>query len=158
MKNREKTVELALTTAFRYLAGKPRTTLEMQAYLTKKKFDEHLINEVVEILLEKNYLNDKKYADLYVESMVKNRPKSKFALGFELRKKGIRSSYIEPALASYDDQILAVKAVNSKIRTWKNLNTEKFKKKMINFLTYRGFNYEVCMATLHHYQNLEESD
>ncbi len=51
---------------------------------------------------------------------------------------------------------MAMKAVKPKIKIWQNLDGEKFKKKMMNFLQYRGFNYDVCMTTLNYFKNLQE--
>lgn len=146
--NDKNLTERPLMLAIKYLSHRPRTVYEMSAYIKKKGFPKDIIRQVITILLEENYLNDKKFTKLYIDSMVRNRPKSKFALGFELKRKGVNQSIIEPALESYDDMGLAIRAVTPKIKIWKNLDTEKFKKKLINFLKYRGFNYEICIQTL----------
>ena len=120
----------------------------MKKYLEKKGFDRGVIKKIITNLMEESYLNDENFTELYVESMVKSRPKSKFAMGFALRTKGIDTSIIEPVLEQYEDFDLAEKAVKPKMRIWNNLDVEKFKKKLMNFLTYRGFNYDVCITTL----------
>jgi len=141
-------VDRALLPAVRYLSYQPRSIYEIKQYLEKKEFDGDVIKKVITNLLEENYLNDENFTKLYVESMVKSRPKSKFAMGFALRTKGVDTAIIEPVLEQYEDFELAVKAVKPKMRIWHNLSVEKFKKKLMNFLTYRGFNYDVCISTL----------
>ena len=141
-----------LMLAIKYLSYQPRTTYEIKKYLDNKNFNMEIIGQVVATLMDKNYLNDKNFARFFIETMVKNRPKSKFAIGFALKKKGVDLSIFEPFLEQYDDYSLAVKAVTPKIKIWKNLDMEKFKKKLMNFLQYRGFNYETCMAALNHFK------
>jgi len=45
--------------------------------------------------------------------------------------------------------------VELKIKRWQSFDKNKFKKKLMNFLIYRGFNYEICITTLNHFKNLE---
>lgn len=148
MANDDNSINLPLDMAQRYLAYQPRTILEVMIYLAKKGFGEDIIEKIINILLEKNFLNDHNFAQLFVESRVKTKPKSKFALGYELKKKGVNASIIEDVLSQYDDEDLALSSVKSKIKIWQNLDPEKFKKKMLNFLRYRGFSYDICLSTL----------
>ncbi|MBU2631244.1 MAG: RecX family transcriptional regulator, partial [Proteobacteria bacterium] len=60
-------------------------------------------------------------------------------------------SLIEAVLTPYDDQALALKAARPKIKLWQNLDDETFKKKMLNFLRYRGFSFDICISTLNQF-------
>ena len=155
MKNDKKSIERPLLLAMRYLSYRPKSVYEIEEYLKKKGFDKNIAKKTVEILIERNYLNDKDFTKLYIENMVRNRPKSKFAIEFALKKKGIDLSIIEPVLEQYDDQSLAIKAVEPKVERWQSFDKNKFKKKLMNFLVYRGFNYEICITTLNHFKNLK---
>jgi len=148
MVNENSTITRALNMALNYLSYQARTIQEMQKYIKNKGFSEDIVEKIIEILLDKNYLNDKEFARLFVETRIKIKPKSKFAFEYELRKKGINPCDIEVLLKTYDDQDLALRAVKPKIKIWQNLDTDKFKKKMMNFLQYRGFNYNICLSTL----------
>ncbi len=156
MKNDKKSIERPLMLAMRYLSYRPRSVYEIEEYLKKKGFDKNIVKNTVEILIERNYLNDKDFTKLYIENMVRNRPKSKFAIEFALKKKGVDLSIIEPVLEQYDDQSLAIKAVEPKTMSWQSFDKKKFKKKIMNFLVYRGFNYEICITTLNHFKNLKD--
>ncbi len=142
----------ALIVAIKYLSYQPRTIYEIKKYLNNKNFNRDIIRQVIATLIDKNYLNDKNYAQSFIETMVKNRPKSKFAIGFALKKKGVDLSIFEPFLEQYDDYSLAIKAVTPKIKIWKKLDMKQFKRKLMNFLQYRGFNYETSMAALNHFK------
>jgi len=155
MKHDKKSIERPLMLAMKYLSYRPRSVYEIEQYIKKKGFDKDIVRETIEVLIERDYLNDKNFTKLYVENMARNRPKSKFAIEFALKKKGIDLLIIEPVLEHYDDQSLAIKAVKSKIVRWQSFDKKKFKKKVMNFLVYRGFNYEVCISTLNHFKNIE---
>jgi regulatory protein len=137
-----------LRLAINYLSYQPRAIYEMKEYIKKKGFSRDIALEIIEILVEKNYLNDEDFARLFVETKVKYKPKSKYAFRYDLKKKGICTSIIDKILLPYDDQDLALASVKHKIKTWQTLETEKFKKKMTNFLRYRGFTYDVCRSTV----------
>ncbi|MCP3876555.1 MAG: regulatory protein RecX [Desulfobacteraceae bacterium] len=148
-----KEIQLPLNLSIKYLAYQPRTIYEIQAFLKKKGFNKNIIESVVDILINYNYLNDKDYAKLFIESKVKCKAKSKFALAYELKKKGVSDSIINEALKTYDDFDLAFKSVQPKIKHWQKFDDKTFKKKLMNFLHYRGFSYDICISTLNHYIN-----
>ena len=139
--------------AIKYLSFQPRTVHETREHIQKKCFDDDIVEKIIEILLEKKYLDDNNYAKLFIESRVRNKPKSKFAFRYELKKKGVCSLIIDNVLEPYDNQTLAIKSVKPKIRLWQNFDDKKFKKKMMNYLRYRGFNYDICLSTLNYFSS-----
>ncbi|RLC25467.1 MAG: regulatory protein RecX [Deltaproteobacteria bacterium] len=146
-----KKIEPVLNLAIKYLSYQPRTVHEIRKHIQKKGFDDDIVKKIIEILLEKKYLDDNNYAQLFIQGRVRNKPKSKFAFRYELKKKGVSSLVIDKILEQYDDQTLAIKSVKPKIRLWQNFDDKKFKKKMMNYLRYRGFNYDICLATLDYF-------
>ena len=129
MSNHIKKIDHPFNLAIRYLSYKPKTIHETIEHIKRKGFSDDIIEKIIEILLEKKYLDDTHYATLFIENRVKNKPKSKFAFKYELKKKGIHSSIIDKTLERYDDQALAIKSVNPKIKLWKDFDDEKYKKK-----------------------------
>ncbi len=144
--------------ALKYLSHRPRSIFEMHRFFEKKNTQDSITLEIIDSLVEKNYLNDHDFAQLWVETRVRNNPKSKFALEYELKNKGIDSSIIYNVLEQYNDHDLAIDAVKTKIRTWKNLDAENLKKKMMNFLRYRGFNYEICISVFRYFNELKNNN
>ena len=140
--------------ALRYLSYRPRTVWEMVQYIRTKGFSEDIIKKTIQDLLDKQFLNDRDFAKLFIESKIKNKSKSKFAFQYELKKKGINPVIIKDILMAYNDQDLALKAVRPKIKIWKYLDDEKFKTKMMTFLNYRGFNYDISISTFNHFMGL----
>lgn len=146
--NEKKKMTQCLNMAKNFLSYRARTIKEMQRYIEKKGFSDDISQKTIKILIDYNYLNDKEFVKLFLKTKTKTTPKSKFAFQYELEKKGINSCDIEAVLMTYDDQDLAIKAVKPKIKTWQNFDTDKFKKKLLNFLKYRGFNYDISMSTM----------
>ena len=126
----KKLIKTSYNLALKYLAYQPRTILQMENYIKSKGYDDSVVKKVVEILLEKNYLNDEEYAKLYLETKTKYKPKAKFALRYELLQKGINPLLADNALDEYDDYDLAYKALELKMKIWRNIDAKKLKKKV----------------------------
>jgi len=139
-------VKKALDLAVRYLGHRPRSEKEVKDHLHKKQFDEKAILKVIDQLKHYEYINDETFARLFVEHRKRYNPKSKFALGYELKQKGISSQICDTLLTDYADSYMAKKALGFKHRQWQHLDLETQKKKAMNFLRYRGFGYAACMA------------
>ena len=143
----------AMNLALGYLSRRAKTIFEMTAYLKKKGVETRVITQVINLLIAEKYLDDRAFAKQFIENRVQYKPKSKFALAFELKHKGVDPALSEKLLYSYDDQELAFKAVGSKIKTWKHLNKETRQKKLMNYLNYRGFNYRICKTVWEQIKN-----
>lgn len=137
------TVEKAYRKALGYLSKSPKTIRQMKEYLADKGYDATIIEKVVARLLSFNYLDDRAFAQQFIESRIRYKPKSVFALGFELCKKGISPALAKELLTAYKDEELALKAVETKMQSWNRLDEYECRKKMMNYLRYRGFDYSV---------------
>ncbi|MBF0413619.1 MAG: regulatory protein RecX [Desulfamplus sp.] len=133
--------------AIRYLAPRARSVHEIRQYLAKKGFDEEVIETTIEKLEQDNLLNDYEFASMFVEQRERFKPKSKFALAFELKKKGVEADIIESCVMDIDENESAFSAVQPKIKLWQSYDDERLKKKVMNYLRNRGFSYEVCIST-----------
>jgi len=138
----------AFNLALRYLARSPKSVMEMKKYLAGKHLEPDEINGVIERLIELKYLDDKTFARQFIENRIRFKPKSAYALGFELRRKGIEPEIADELLTRLDDLELAWSAAMKKKRQWQHLDREKKKKKLMNHLKYRGFNQGVCVTVL----------
>ncbi|MCF6246992.1 MAG: recombination regulator RecX [Desulfobacula sp.] len=137
-----------LNLALKYLSYRSRTVFEMKSYIQKKGFDKESIEHVLEYLISQNYLNDQQYCKLFLEYRFKYKPKSVFALKYELKSKGVDEFIIDAMISDYNNNELAVNAVKAKIGHWQSFDKDKFNKKVMNFLKYRGFSYSVSISTL----------
>ncbi|MCP3944920.1 MAG: regulatory protein RecX [Desulfobacteraceae bacterium] len=140
-------VRKAFDLALGYLARRNRSILETNKYLSKKGFIAPIIDEVIQRLRDKNYLNDKIFAENYLENRKANKPKSLFAFRYELKNKGIHPTIIDQLLTEYDDLELASLAIGPKIRSWQHLDGKSLKKKVFGYLRYRGFSFSIIQFT-----------
>lgn len=147
---------LFLNIAFKYLSFKPRSIFETRTHLENKGCPEKEIESIIKTLLEKQFLDDRMFAERYIDSRIKNTPRSKFAMQYELKQKGISSSISEPLLSKFDDLDLANAALQTKIRRWKTLSEDDFKKKVMNYLRYRGFSYSTSVTAFEQQINHQE--
>ncbi len=83
---------------------------------------------------------------LFIENRIRFKPKSTFAIGYELRQKGIRPEIADELMAPLDNVELACAAASMKNSQWRHFDAETRRKKFMNHLRYRGFNHGVCMT------------
>lgn len=138
-----------------FLSYRPRSQKEIQDYLTKKialdnnvKFSQAvqspLIDKIILKLKKYNYINDHEFAKWFIASRSKNSPKGKLYLKFELLGKGIDPEIINELLQNLTNELeIAKKSVAKKIKFWKNLPPQDFKKKFYSYLMRRGFPAEI---------------
>lgn len=139
-------VSRAYRASIRYLGPKPRSVMEIKQYLTKKKFQDPVIQTVVTRLLQEQFLDDTLFATLFVQERERNRPRSRFALKYELRQKGISDTLIDDVLMRVDEDVSARRALDLRSGRWRHLDLETRRKKMMNYLTARGFGYDVSRS------------
>lgn len=114
--------------ALRYLGRRPRSVKEMKQYLSKKAASASDIKTTINRLLELKYLNDREFARQFISSRIRFKPKSVYALGYELRQKGISQGIVDDTLSALDNMQLARSAVHLKVSQWHHLNQGAQKK------------------------------
>lgn len=137
---RQKAYEQAL----RYLSFRARSRQEMDRHLSRKGHSPEVVTETIERLGDEDYLDDEEFARFWLENRERFRPRGQRALRYELRQKGIGDELIDSLLTDLDEAELAWSAVAGKLAQWQHLDEEAFKKKVLGFLSRRGFDYEVA--------------
>lgn len=132
--------------AVRFLSYRPRSRSEMTHYLRGKHLDESVIDEILERLTQAGYLDDEAFARFWVENRNCFRPRSRRALEYELRQKGLSRQVIVQALGGLDDEAAAWQAVRRLLPRWSALDDDRLHQKIAGFLGRRGFGYEVIDA------------
>ena len=145
--NTETSPAKAYNISLRFLAPRPRSVAEMRRHLMKKEISVPVIDETLQKLMEEKLLDDEAFARMFVESRERHKPRSRFALTCELRQKGIKDDIIEKSLKDIDEETSAWNAVRPRLKTWQHLPPDKFKKKVFNYLQYRGFGYDISLST-----------
>ncbi len=132
--------------ALRLLSRRPRSKKELFEYLKKKDCLESKIKKIIHKFIELDFINDNKFVDWWFEQRLILKPKGKRVLRQELLQKGIDKELIEQKLSEIDKRQLEESArliLKKKIIYWRDLPKLKFKKKIFNFLAYRGFDFKI---------------
>jgi regulatory protein len=135
--------ETAYQRALSFISYRERSQVEVEQNLRKNHVPEELIGEVVARLQRSHLLDDRRFAQNWAENRSEFRPRSRRALTYELRQRGLPGEVIEETLAQVDDESLAVQAALKKARRLTGLEWPEFRQKLYAFLARRGFSYEI---------------
>ncbi|OGO28661.1 MAG: hypothetical protein A2W33_04115 [Chloroflexi bacterium RBG_16_52_11] len=134
--------ELAYTRALRLLNQQDRSESQIRLHLQRQGIADEIVNEVIERLVRAGLVNDERYAQNWVDNRNEFRPRSRRALAYELKLKGISREAAEQALGQLDEDQLAYQAARKQARKLNRLPQPEFRQKMLSFLARRGFSYE----------------
>ena len=129
-----------------FCAYQERYHREVIDKLQKMRMIPLVIDEIVVHLIQNGFLNEERYAKSYVRGKFNSKKWGRVRIERELRFKGLSSYIIQSAMEEIDDQeyidtldILAEK----KQREIREKNIYKAKQKLINFLLYRGWEFDL---------------
>ncbi len=140
--------EAAYQRALRLLERRPHTRAEICQNLQKHGIAEDIITYVLERLQTNGLLNDVLFAQTWVEQRRAFHPRSRRALAFELRQRGITPQVIEESLEDTNDEEAAYLVARKQSRRYQALEWTEFRQRMYAFLVRRGFRYEVCAPVI----------
>jgi regulatory protein len=140
--------EEAYQRALRLLDTRPRSVAEIRQKLLEHDIPEDLTDGVLERLKYNGFLNDERFAEIWIENRSEFRPRGKRALAYELRQRGVDAEAIESSLEELDESSLALQAARKQARKLEKLEWPEFRLKLTGFLARRGFNYEDASAAV----------
>ena len=153
----EGSLEAAYEQSLNFLSYRPRSRAEVVAYLRKRELSDDQIEQVIARLERVGLVDDEAFTRFWVENREQFRPRGPRALRYELRGKGIAPELIEEALAAIDFTDSAYRAASKKVRQFGRLEEPQFRRKMIDYLARRGFDYETAEQVAHRcWQELQE--
>jgi regulatory protein len=141
---RRDVVEDAYDRALNYLTYRPRSAWEIRRYLEKRGLGEDAQAVVLERLTRAGLVNDREFAQFWVENRAAHRPRGRRALRAELRQKGIATEVVEAAVADVDEDVAALAVAEARARRLSDLDRQTFRQRLYGHLQRRGFSYDVC--------------
>lgn len=145
-------IERAKSRAINYISGKLKTKYEVRLKLKEKDFTEDIIDEVIDILEKEEYLNDRLYCEVFIEDKKQLNGYGKNKIKSLLIQKGISKSLFEDFLDEFEYEEEFDNALKMGIKKLNLLSNEedifKKKQKLINYLAYRGFSFDVINDVL----------
>ena len=131
--------------ALSYINKKLRSSKELKKYLIKKEYPAELIDQVIELLYNQGYLNDKVYSTSLVHDRIILSMDGPNKIKKELSDNGIDNNTIEEVIEEYTKDIeleRIEKIVNKQIKLNKNKGSNLLKKKINMYLINLGYNYD----------------
>lgn len=128
--------------ALNYIDIKMRNERELKEYLKRKKYDEFLIEEVIEKLKEEKFIDNEKYVRAYVNDKIHLSSYGPYRIRSELLKFNIDEYIINEYLNTIDEEIWIKKIkkiIEKKIKLNKKLKNNLLKLKISEYLFYLGY-------------------
>jgi regulatory protein len=142
-------IEVAYQQSVKFIGYRMRTTSEVENNLSKKGIEPQIIDKVTDKLVNNGLLNDKSFAQMWIENRAEFRPRSHRMLAHELRRKGVNSEIIQSVIENTTpEDELAYLAAKKRIRRYEHLDWQEFQQKLGSFLARRGFSYSTIKPTV----------
>ena len=145
-------IERAKSRAINYISGKLKTKYEVRLKLKENDFAEDIIDEVLDILENEEYLNDRVYCEIFIEDKKKLNGYGKNKIKTLLIQKGVSKNIFEDFLDEFEYDEEFDNALKMGIKKLNLLSNEednfKKKQKIINYLAYRGFGFDIINDVL----------
>jgi len=130
--------------ALRYLSARARTVRELEYYLDEKQFDEVVVQETVDRLVELGLLDDANYALEFVQSRLRSKPISRATLQRQLAEHFVPREHIESALDFVTPELEQENCLAVLRKYWRQLERlpqEERKARVTQRALSRGFSY-----------------
>ena len=137
-----KTYEAALPIAAAMCSRSECSAREIRKKLLSRRFPTDAVNEVVEWLYSHDFINDKRFAQAYINDKAKFSLWGRKKIGYQLRIEGIDPDIIEEAMAQIDDTEYESRlrdALSAKLRTKTETDPYRLKMVLAKWAMSRGF-------------------
>ncbi len=132
--------------ALRYVAMRPRSQWEMEAYLTRKACPTALRNNILNKLSNNGLLDDQSFARSWITSRRLLKPTSRRRLTQELRTKRVPDDIIQRLLAEdATDEVVVLQELIARKRKQTKYQDDQ---KLMRYLAAQGFAYSDIKAAL----------
>ena len=139
--------------ALSFLTVRPRSRAEVRRRLSQPRRNRaappaEVVDRVLERLAEKHLLDDREFADYWVEQRERFSPRSSYALAQELRQRGVDRETSDAVVDAERDSQRALDAARTRLRALAGADYQTFRAKLTAFLQRRGFSYSIARETV----------
>lgn len=140
--------EVVYQSALRLLNYRQRTSNEMTDRLIKKGYDPEEVQSVIDRLQQNHLLDDRQFAEAWINDRKSFHPRSKRLLVYEMQNKGLDRQIIQDVMEGIDDDPpLAEAAARKALHRWMDLAEKEFVTRCAAFLSRKGFAAGLCFST-----------
>lgn len=142
-----------LDVALTYLTVRPRSRMEVRRRLLQPRRNKpapsaDLVDRVLARLERMHQLDDREFAEYWVEQRERFSPRAGYALQQELRQRGVDRETAEAATGDEQDDERALAAARQRARTLSTSDYAAFRTKLGSFLLRRGFRYGLAQSVV----------
>lgn len=128
------------------LSRRARSEWEIRDYLKRKEYESEVIDKIVNRLSKRGYIDDRKFAEAWINNRRLLKATSKRKLRMELLQKRVADDIISEALNKDEtDERTVLKNLVSKKRQQSRYQDEQ---KLMAYLMRQGFNYDDVKSVL----------
>lgn len=134
-----------------YCASAERCIADIYKKLATSNLTEEDKGQIIQKLIQEQFINEERYARFFIRDKYRFNRWGKIKIKFELKRKGISEDNIQQGMSEIDENEYIRIAYNlalSKNQKIKETNPYKRKAKLINFLSNKGFEYEIIENVL----------
>lgn len=136
---------------FDLISRRPHSKDELRKKLLRKKFPLSLINETLDYLENKNFIDQDKFIIEYTKQLL-SKKYSKIQIINKLKQKGISDEKIDEMLKNFynsdNDYENAKQLAIKKLKSYQNITPFSQKQKLFQFLYRKGFDIDVIYKIL----------
>ncbi len=131
--------EMAYHNVLRLIDRRTRSEAEIRQYLLRRKTPEDVLERTLIRLRKNDLADDGRFAQAWIDNRTSFRPRSRRALTWELRRKGVPTQTIESAVSELDDADLAYQAGLKQAGRLRGSPWGDFRRRLYAYLGRRGF-------------------
>ena len=148
-------------TALRIIEKSYKTELELKDKLKEKGYDEKAIKYSIDFLKEYKFIDDIKYAEMYIKDRLRNSGVKK--IKYSLIRKGVSEDIIDEVLNNVDTENQKNVAIELTEKKYNQLikrgnDQYKIKNKVFRFLQGKGYEYSLITEVINQVINVDEFD
>jgi regulatory protein len=147
----EEAEQQAVDRALNYLSFRPRSREEVRRYLRRKDTSPEIIEVALARLDRLDFVNDRAFAEFWIETREQFNPRGSRALKNELRMKGVERNVVDELVNDEQDEERALRAGRKKATSLlnaPNIDYATFRNRLGSFLQRKGFSYDVTTKTV----------
>jgi len=146
----------ARTDAIRYLSHSERTIAQLRLYLGRRGYHTAVIRKLVDWATENVFVDDARYAEIFVRSRTRGALMGRSRIRSELMKKGVPQEEAESAVCDRHDSELFDDLVCAVRKKYGALDHEIAFRRASGWLSRRGFRTDLALRVLHEALSTEE--
>lgn len=136
--------------ALNILSYSQNTRKDLYTKLMKKGYDEEFVLKAIEYCEERNYINDKLYAESFIKDKVNLSKYGSKKIRYDLIAKGVDKEIVDEVLDldPEDEFERALELAKKRVRSYKNDDKNAIYRKLGGYLQRRGYGYDIVSKVL----------